>query len=124
MSLVNSNEFIGNDLKENNSTLLNMNYGAGGVFAVYIFNPDGSVRISLPVNILGGGISVNDNTDTEVESSGVFIFEPGISLGISVAESFTPTINISYRLAIASSLENLSNEDISGLSFGLTFKFG
>jgi len=125
MGLVHSNEFLGDDLNGNDNTSLNLSYGAGGVFIEYFLNTESPVRFSIPVNLMGGGVTVKGAaSDAEVESSGVFIFEPGVNIEFKVLENFTPALNFSYRLALGSSLENLSNADISGISFGLTFKFG
>ena len=75
---------------------------------------------------MGGGVSVEDATsdDSEIESSGIFVIEPGINLEFNVSKYFIPGISLSYRQVFGSSLVNLSDQDISGVSIGLMFKFG
>jgi hypothetical protein len=125
MTLVNNVAFLGDDLNGENNAPLSLEYGAGGVFIEYLFKSESPIYFSIPVNLMGGGITINDAaSDIEVESSGVFIIEPGINLEFKITKSFTPAINLSYRQAIGSSLENLSNQDIGGVNIGLIFKFG
>jgi len=123
--LVHSSDFLGDDLNGDINASLNLNHGAGGLFVEYIHKSESPIHFSIPVNIMAGRISVNDATsETEIESSGVFIIEPGINLDFNFSKSFTPALNLSYRLAVGSSLENLSNSDVSGVNIGLIFKFG
>ena len=125
MALVGSNEFIGDDLMENMNAALDLEYGAGGIFVEYLIKSNGPIRFSIPVNVMGGGVRVNSvSSETEIESTGFFMLEPGINLEIKATESFTPSINISYRQAFGVSLVNLDNQAISGLNIGLIFKFG
>ena len=53
-----------------------------------------------------------------------FILETGINLEFNVSKHFIPALNISFRQVLESSLTNLDNQDISGFSLGLMFKFG
>jgi hypothetical protein len=122
--MVNSPEFTGNNLSGNTNAQLQMSYGAGGVFFEYIFNIENLVHFSFPLNIMAGGINIYDNnTETEIESSALFIIEPGININLNVSEHYTQSLYISYRQALGSSLINLNNKDISGLNIGLIFKF-
>ena len=125
MGLVNSMDIIDDDSNGNNDASLDLNYGAGGLFMEYIFNSESPVFFSIPVNLMGGEITLEDPTsDTEVESSGVFIIEPGINVDFRFTSNFVTGINLSYRQVIGSSLDNLSDQDISGVNIGLIFKFG
>ena len=125
MGLVSNTTFVENGPEVNTNEILNLDFGAGGIFVEYFFMLDSPVRFSIPLNIMTGGVSINDvNTYTEKESSYVFILEPGINMEFNVANQFIPAINISYRQAIGSSLVNISNKDLSGFSIGLIFKFG
>jgi len=107
------------------SPSLSFEYGAGGVYFEYLFKSESFVGVSIPLNIMAGGVSVNDSeTDEEVESTGIFIIEPGVNFEFKASDYFNPTLSISYRQTMGSSLERLSNQDLSGISIGLIFKFG
>lgn len=123
--LITSINFLGDGLNGNKSTPLNLKYGAGGIFAEYNFRLENSVHFSIPVNFMAGGISLHDATsNTKIDSTGIFIFEPGINLEFNLTEFFIPALHFSYRIASGSSSTNLSNQDLSGFNFGLLFKFG
>ena len=98
----------------------------GGIFVEYLYQLESPIHFSIPLNLMGGGVSVEDanSNDSEIESSGIFVIEPGINLEFNISKTFIPAINLSYRQAIGSALENLSDQDLSGISFGITLKFG
>jgi len=125
-ALVTSNDFIGDDLNGNENASLSLSYGVGGIFAEYLYKLENPIHFSIPLNLMGGGVSVEDanSDDSEIESSGIFVIEPGINLEFNISQAFIPAINLSYRQAIGSSLENLSDQDLSGISFGIVLKFG
>jgi len=87
---VSSKDFIGDNLKDNENASLSLSYGAGGIFVEYIFKLESPIHFSIPVNFMAGGISIEDATsdDSEIESSGIFIIEPGINLEFNVSKSF------------------------------------
>ena len=124
--LVSSIDFIGDDLIDNENSALTLSYAVGGIFAEYLIDLESPVHFSIPVNFMGGGVTVKDGNseDIEIESSGIFVIEPGISLEFNVSKTFIPAVNLSYRQVLGSSLVNMNEQDLSGLSFGLTLKFG
>lgn len=125
MALVSNNTFVGGKLNENTKEAMDLTYGAGGIFVEYIFKLGSPVHFSIPLNLMAGGVSINDvNTAMEIESSYAFVLEPGINIEFNVAKQFIPAINISYRQAFGISMVNVSNKDLSGLNIGLIFKFG
>jgi len=122
--MVNTLEFTGNNLSDNLNTPLEMSFGAGGVFFEYIFNFGDLIEFSIPLNLMAGGIKINESgMETEIESSAFFIIEPGINIDFNVSDFYTQSFFISYRQAIGSSLINLDDNNISGLNAGLMFKF-
>lgn len=122
--MVNSPDFTGNNLSGNTDAQLQMSYGAGGVFFEYVFNIENLIHFSIPINIMAGGIHIyDDNAETEIESSALFIIEPGINIDINVSKHYTQSLYISYRQALGSSLINLDDKNISRLNIGLIFKF-
>lgn len=125
-ALVSSNDFRGDDLNGDENASLSLSYGVGGIFVEYLYDLESPIHFSIPVNFMGGGVSVEDATseDLEMESSGIFVIEPGINFEFNVSKTFIPAINLSYRQVLGSSLVNLSDQDLSGISFGLVLKFG
>ncbi|MEP0365433.1 MAG: hypothetical protein ABJN36_08130 [Cyclobacteriaceae bacterium] len=121
--LVSRNNFLGNNLNGNESTSLSLSYGSGGVFGEYIFNMVSPLHFSIPINLMAGGVSIEEN-NVDIESSTIFIFEPGINLEFNFSKYFISAINVSYRQVFGGSLKNLNNRDLSGLNIGLVFKFG
>lgn len=122
--MVNPLEFAGNNLSDEMNVPLEMTFGAGGVFFEYIINPGDRIEFSVPLNFMAGGAHVYEiNTETEIESSAMFILEPGINIDLKISEFYSQSLFISYRQAIGSSLVNLADSDISGLTVGMLFKF-
>lgn len=122
--MVHTLELTGNNMSDNLEAPLEMTFGAGGVFFEYIFNYGDRVEFSIPLNIMAGGIGIYESsTDTEVESSAMFILEPGINIDLNVSDYYTQSFFVSYRQAIGSSLVNLDDSNISGLNVGMIFKF-
>lgn len=124
-AMVNNPVFMGNSLSESTEAPLQLEYASGGVFFEYFFNLERPVHFSIPVNIMGGGITVNEeNTNNEIESSGMFVIQPGINMEFNMTKHFIPTVYVTYRQVLASSLVNFDNRDLSGISVGILLKFG
>lgn len=122
MGLFGEHEYSNEALSEND--LLSLHYGSGGFFVEYFLNISKALNISFPINVLMGGVSVKDsNTNAELESGYVFVVEPGMNLNFKLKDGIMPAINISYRWAYADDMISLNNDDFSGLSVGLVFKF-
>ncbi|MEP1095891.1 MAG: hypothetical protein ABJG78_12320 [Cyclobacteriaceae bacterium] len=115
--------FVGDNFIDDANASLNVSYGAGGIFAEYISDLTNSIHFSVPINFMAGGVSIKDN-DIDIESSGVFIIEPGVNLEFNLTESLIPGITFSYKQFMGSSLDNLNDKDLSGMSIGIVFKFG
>jgi hypothetical protein len=122
--MVNPLDFAGNKLSDVMNVPLEMTFGAGGVFFEYIVNPGNRIEFSVPLNFMAGGVHVYEvSTETEIESSALFILEPGINIDLKISDFYSQSLFISYRQSIGSSLVNLGDADISGLNVGLLFKF-
>lgn len=126
MGLINKPEFNRKSLDENGMPIkITSSLGAGGIFVEYIVNPGCPVIFSVPVNIMGGGVSVKEiEPNQKIESSGIFIVEPGVNISFAVSKNFRPAFNISYRKEFGVSMENIDKSDISGLNIGVVLKFG
>ncbi|PJB14065.1 MAG: hypothetical protein CO118_10695 [Flavobacteriales bacterium CG_4_9_14_3_um_filter_32_8] len=130
-------EFQGNNLNYNDSANLELYMGSIGFFMEYSIKMESPIHISIPVNIMIGGVQINEdmgagdvtfdemeNNVYNIESSGLVIIEPGVNIDFNVAKFFIPNIKVGYRLAMGTQLVNVSNQDLSGIYFGLGLKFG
>jgi len=125
MAMLNNPDFTGSTQSESLDVPLQLSYATGGVFFEYFFNLESPVHVSIPLNIMGGGVTINEeNTDNEIESSGMFVIQPGVNLEFNVTKHFVPAVYVTYRQVLASKLENIDNKDLSGISIGLILKFG
>jgi hypothetical protein len=124
-------EFQGNNLNGSDSAYLELYMGSVGLFIEYVIMMEKKIHISIPVNIMVGGATVNDAIDSNkkgnnnsVESTGLFIIEPEVNIDFNVAKFFIPNIKIGYRATFGSELVNVSSQDLSGVYFGIGLKFG
>jgi len=108
--------------------------GYGGLIIGAIFAPKEVVHIYTPVLIGAGGLEVSDRNffrnggfndfNGYIENSAFFVIEPGIEVEVNITRFFKIGLGASYRLVRESDLINVSNEDLSGFSGGLSLKFG
>lgn len=130
-------KFRGDNLLGNTNANLKANYGAGGIFLEYMVNLPKLVHLTFPVNIMVGGVkveqditstnSINNNDkddDITIESDGFVVLEPGLNLELNVSKYLILGGNVSYRYVSGANLKNISESDLSGLSFGVVVKFG
>jgi hypothetical protein len=105
-----------------------LNFGYGGLVIEYIQDWDKLLHYSFSALIGGGGISHRrrnsfDNHD-EMDVRTFFVLEPGANAEVNISSFFRINAGISYRLLSSVSLERISEQNLSGLSLNLTFKFG
>lgn len=136
-------EFQGNNLNFNDSANLELYMGSVGLFLEYHFKMEKKIHFSVPVNIMVGGVTINedlgnvktfetkdegfgkeDNSRNEVESAGIFVLEPELNIDFNVAKFFIPSLKVGYRAVFGSQLVNVTDSDLSGVYFGLGLKFG
>lgn len=125
-------KFKGDDLNGDTNADLKAVYGAGGIFLEYIVGLPKLVHLSFPVNIMVGGVKVeqessstnNSDNEKEIESSSLFVLEPGLNLELNVSRYLILGGNVSYRVVSGANLKNISDNNLSGLSVGVVIKFG
>ena len=123
VAMVSNHVFNGNT--ETTSGPMQLEYASGGIFFEYFYKLESPVHFSIPINIMGGGVTVLDeHSNQEIEASGMLVLQPGLNVEFNVTKFFIPGFYVSYRQVIGSSLENFDNSDLSGLSLGLVLKFG
>lgn len=139
-------EFQGNNLNFNDSANLELYMGSIGLFLEYHFKMEKKIHFSIPVNIMVGGVTIQEDdgfnnkfneedefdegfgkgrdSQNEVESSGIFIVEPELNIDFNVAKFFIPSIKVGYRAVFGSQMVNVEDSDLSGVYFGIGLKFG
>lgn len=108
---------------------LEMTMGYGGIEIEYIRRPNKLTHLSFIILLGGGGVGFSEpGTDTdenEYEYKSFYMAEPSVQLMLNVTQFFRAGIGGSYRFVkgVTGSGE-LSNDDIGGPTFVITFKFG
>lgn len=134
--LINSRFFIGgsgysnmsDDIKapvpfESEQVFMNINYG--GLNLGYVFNPDKLYHVTIDALIGQGNINYSQrNSDKHWKSDNFFVLEPSVNLELNVVRWCRIAVGASYRLVNDVEIQNLQNNDIDGLSAGVSFKFG
>ncbi len=117
---------------------IDIGMGYGGLLLEYILFPKSAIHLSFPLIIGAGGSTLNakkyqDSSNLNpnewalydyVESSGFFLLEPGINVELNMAKFFRLTAGANYRYISGTNLQRLSDNDLSGVNFNITFKFG
>ncbi len=97
--------------------------GYGGLFLGYVNRSRKLVHLSIHALIGGGGLHYRPGYyDDWVDA--IFVFEPGADLMLNVTKRFRIGLGGSYRFVSDVELYGLSNDDMSGPSASLVFKFG
>ncbi len=115
--------FRGNDLAGNEQALLKTDAGYGGVFIAYALPLYKSFRLNVPLQVLWGNVSIRDEQERTIEQSGQVLLQPAIELEFHATPTLIPVFRMGYSLAFGTELQNLSNADFSGWSFGLEIRF-
>ena len=108
---------------------LSLGVGYGGFMMEAIVLPRELVHFSVSALIGGGGVSFYDRSDPsanneELESDGFWVFEPGVHGIVNLAHFVRVYVDALYRIVGDVELEGVTNSDISGPSFGVSFMFG
>ncbi len=126
-------EFEGSVPGETEIKPLNLHGGYGGVLIGLTIAPRELIHLSIPI-VLGAGafevadedFFVNNPADSEftVENSTFFIVEPGLELEFNITKYFRLGAGATYRHIAGTELANVKDEDLSGFSGMLSFRFG
>jgi len=104
-----------------------MNMGYGGVEFEYIHNYDEMLHYTFYTLIGAGGVGYrhHDHSDDVIDWSRVFfVLEPGANFELNVMEIFRFAFGISYRYVSGLNTGIANDEQLSGISGVLMFKFG
>ncbi len=131
--LVTNVEFEGLVPDQTEPKQLNLHGGYGGIIIGPTIAPRELIHISIPIVIGAGSLEVvdkdfftNNPADSEftVENSVFFIAEPGIEIEFNITKYFRLGAGATYRYISGLELDNVQNEDISGTTAMISFRFG
>ncbi len=131
--LVTNIEFDGIVPGRNESKKLNLYGGYGGVLIGATIAPKELIHISIPIVLGAGSLEVvdkdffiNNPADSEftVENSVFFVAEPGIQIEFNITKYFRLGAGATYRYVSGTELENVKDEEISGTTAMISFRFG
>lgn len=110
---------------------LRINMGYGGLLMEYTFFGNKKIHFSIPVVVGAAGIYIYEddnnyfyNNYNDIENSAAFVVEPGVNIEFNLFKFLRLDLGASYRLVTQTSLDYLSDDDLSDLSINATFKFG
>jgi len=109
---------------------MQMQLGYGGIYLGYIRNPNTLTHFMVDALIGWGGAGIHDkdweNTEEDdmYASDAFFVLEPGVHLELNVTDFFRVMVGATYRHIEGADVAGLTDENLSGLSGKLTFKFG
>lgn len=118
-------------------THLRVGMGYGGFAMEYTVLGKKALHFSIPVLVAVGGYTFyeedyysdlfwNDYNYNSVASTAAFIVEPGINVELNLTKFLRFSTGVSYRYVTATKLDDvdITNEELSNLSFNASFKFG
>ena len=102
--------------------------GYGGLLLEFVSKPYKMRHHSFSLLIGGGALSFREKGDFgdnfDDDSDAFFIMEPGINYVVNITSFFRVGLGLSYRLISGLNKYDVKNEDISGVSGVIEFKFG
>ena len=78
----------------------------------------------LTVSMLLGGGTVGDWSSTWIRDDTFLFMEPNIDIELNVSRSFQLGFGVGYRIVDDLEHPYVSESDLNGITFGLTFKIG
>ena len=94
--------------------------GYGGLILEYVIASDVLVHFTCELLIGAGGLT----TEFGATDDAFFVVEPGANLMLNVTKFFRFGTGVSYRHIEGADFGGLDSGDLTGLAWGLTFKFG
>ncbi len=131
--LVTNVEFDGSIPGQEDVKKLNLHGGYGGVLIGVTIAPRELIHVSIPI-VLGAGswevvdkdFFVNNPADSEftVENSVFFVVEPGLELEFNITKYFRIGAGATFRYIAGTELDNINDDDTTGINAILSFRFG
>ncbi|WP_425390013.1 hypothetical protein [Ekhidna sp.] len=131
--IVTNVEFDGLVQGQTEEKKLNLHGGYGGIIIGWTIAHKELVHLSIPI-VLGAGsfevddkdFFVNNPADSEftIENSVFFIAEPGIEAEFNITKYFRLGAGVTYRYISGTELANVKDEDVTGTTAMISFRFG
>lgn len=131
--IVTNVEFDGEIPNQGIQKPLNLHGGYGGVLVGFTVAPRELIHLSVPILFGAGAFEISDDdffvnnpADSEftVENSVFFIVEPGLELEFNITKYFRIGAGASYRYITGTELLNLEDDDVTGFTGTISFRFG
>lgn len=113
---------------------LYVEYGYGGLFVEPVFFDQQVVHFTLPMLIGAGWAGLSDSrfyNDPQhnypfrvVDETSFFVFEPGINMEVNLVRNVKLTLGGSYRIVSGSDINQISDSDLGGFTFGGGIRVG
>ncbi|MEO9966182.1 MAG: hypothetical protein ABJF11_10360 [Reichenbachiella sp.] len=126
-------QFEGFNPETNEQRDLNIYGGYAGMLLGFKVASKEIIHLSVPILLGAGHIDISDDNyfdlsngdnDFTVESSAFFVLEPSALLELNISNHFRLGFGAGYRIVKGSSLENLSDDDLSGFTGVVSFQLG
>ena len=101
-----------------------LSFGYGGVIFEFLIASHKVVHLSVHTLIGGGSLCYHDYYWRTSGDDGFFVVEPGMDLEINISRCFRFGLGGTYRFVNGVSMPEFTDQDMSGFSAALTFKFG
>ncbi|MDZ7724725.1 MAG: hypothetical protein U5R06_18425 [candidate division KSB1 bacterium] len=103
-----------------------LNVGYGGIFLGYTQNSDQVLHYTVETMIGWGGVNYSrfDVEQDPDNGDSFFVLEPGVNLEVNVTSFFRVGIGATYRYIQGVDYYSITNEDLSGVSGQIIFRFG
>ena len=119
-----------NDLKapfEVDGKTLYYELGYGGLMFEYVSNSHKLFHFTVNTLIGAGGLSYrakNADIFDQYTDDAFFVLEPSFNLELNVTSNFRVGLGVSYRYIDGLQIDGITEEDLTGVSANLNFKFG
>ena len=107
-----------------NSDLLNLKYGYGGLFIEYFLVKNKSIGLSIPAKFGYGAAGVYEqSSDNRIERNRMLVLEPEVHFYIKLFKNMAISLQAAYRFADVGDLDYVNNSQLSvwNLGVGLIF---
>lgn len=104
-----------------------LDIGYGGLCLEYTFRPHDALHVSVPVMIGGGKIWFRGayvDPESGEDSEVLFVVEPEIAVEFNLTRNWRLNLGAAYLHVNGTDLADFTDEDLSGVSWVFTMKFG
>lgn len=117
---------VNDNIREPGGTGRQLNMGYGGLYLEQMIAPNRLLHLSVGTLLGAGGASWIDRFDRRIQTptDGFFVVEPEVSVEVNVTRFLRVGVTGTYRSVSGLDLPGLPTAQLSGVTGGLSFKFG